>query len=108
MISTNIQLRRKTYTLRFTSKHIVCDEISSMIETGIIQHSDPPYSSPIVLVNKQDGSIRFCINFRSLNAIAIGDACSISDQDVIISKCVMPIFFTKLEMKKWLLAYWHR
>ena len=35
----------------------------------IIEYANEGYTSPVVLVKKIDGSIRFCINYRSLNEI---------------------------------------
>ena len=74
-----------------------------MLLNDVIERSDSPYSSPIVLVKKKDGSIRFCIDFRKLNAITIGDACPIPDHDHIMLKMHKAIFFTKLDMTK---GYW--
>ena len=36
------------------------DEIREMLDKGVIETSDSPWSSPIVLVKKKDGSIHFC------------------------------------------------
>ena len=55
-------------------KQIIEDEIDSMLEKDIIQPSTSPWSSPILLVTKRDGSIRFCIDYRRLNAVTVKDA----------------------------------
>ena len=35
------------------------DEIRKILDKGVIETSDSPWSSPIVLVKKKDGSFRF-------------------------------------------------
>ena len=37
-------------------------QIDELLDAGIITHSDTPYSSPILLVEKKDGSKRMCID----------------------------------------------
>ena len=41
--------------------------VKDLLHQGIIQHSDSPYSNPIVLVTKKNGSIRPCLDCRTLN-----------------------------------------
>ena len=45
-----------------------------MLETGVIVSSKSPFSSPIVMVPKKDGTNRMCIHYRKINEITVEDA----------------------------------
>jgi len=49
-------------------------EIEEMKRQGVIEESNSPWVSPAVIVKKKDGSIRFCVDFRKLNAITKKDS----------------------------------
>ena len=55
-------------------QEIVRQEVETMLEKGIIEPCDGPWSSPIVLAKKKDGSLRFCIDYRKLNEATLKDA----------------------------------
>ena len=61
------------------------DEIlDEMIETGVIEPSNSSWASPVCLVKKKDGTFRFCIDYRRVNAVSQKDAYPIPDiQDAL-------------------------
>ena len=50
------------------------EQLKEMLEEGIVRPSSSPWASPVVMVKKKNGTLRFCINFRKLNDITIKDA----------------------------------
>ena len=45
-----------------------------MLDAGVIRPSNSPWCNAIVLVRKKDRSLRFCIDFRRLNALTVKDS----------------------------------
>ena len=52
--------------------------IQEMLDIGAIRKSHSPWASAVVLVQKRDGGLRFCIDLRKLNEWTIKDAYSLS------------------------------
>ena len=45
------------------------NQLAKMQTEGIIQPSESPSASSVVLVRKRDGSLCFCVNYQGLNAV---------------------------------------
>ena len=102
-LTCNKPIKLKPYPLPLASHDIVAREVESMLQMNIIQESSSPYAAPIVLVKKKDGKNRFCIDYRKLNTITVGNATPIPDPDHMFSKLHLAKFFTKIDLTK---GYW--
>ena len=48
--------------------------IAEMLDKDVIQPSNSPWASPVVLVRKKDGTSRFCVDYRKVNSVTRKDA----------------------------------
>ena len=99
-LTSDVPIRRKMYNLPFSSKEVVEKEIQVMLDLETIEPSKSPYSSPVVLVRKKDGSCRFCIDFRGLNKITVFDAEPIPNVEDLFVRLAHSRFFTKIDLAK--------
>ena len=81
----------------------VKNHLKEMIEVGAIRKSNSPWASAVVLVRKKDGSLRFCIDLRKLNAHTIKDAYSLTHIDETLDCLSGATIFTSLDLKS---VYW--
>ncbi len=74
-----------------------------MEKEGTIMKSSGPWCSPIVLVRKKDGTIRFCVDYRKLNDVTNKDAYPLPRIDDILDALRGAKYFCSIDLAS---GYW--
>ena len=78
-------------------------EVKEMLEADIIELSSSPSSSGFVTVTKPDGTLRFCGDFRKLNAVTVTDAFPLTRIQDVLDRLSGSEWFTLIDFKS---GYW--
>ena len=101
--TTEVPIYRYPYRKSISERNIINAEVDKMLKAGVIQPYTSPWSSPVVMIPKDDGTLRFCIDYRELNKITIPDPYPMPRIDDIFDRLQGSKYFTKLDMKS---GYW--
>ena len=99
----NRPIQQHPYPSAWKAREVIQDQVNEMLNYGVIEHSNSPWASPIVLVKKKDGSWRFSVNYRKLNAVTSKDVNPLPRIDDVLSKLEGSHFFSLMDL---LMGYW--
>ena len=78
-------------------------QLDKLLQQGLIEPGDGPWSSPVVLVRKKDQSFRFCLDYRALNDVTDKDAYPLPRIDDSLDALAGSTLFSTLDLTS---GYW--
>ena len=104
-INTNgaAPIRQSPRRLPLAKREAATKAIDEMSKQGVIEPSASPWSSPVVLVKKKDGSLRFCVDYRKLNDVTLKDSYPLPRIDDSVEALSGAKWFSTLDLKS---GYW--
>ena len=87
--------RQSTEELKAMKEYLIDN-----LDKGFIVASNYPFASPVLFVSKPNGSLRFCIDYRKLNALTRNDPYPLPRIDELFTRVTKAKVFTKLDIRQ--------
>jgi len=82
---------------------IIDQHVEDMLKNDVVEPAASPWSSNVVLVRKQDGGLRFCIDYRRLNEVTYKDSYPLPRTDSCLQSLGGSHYFSTLDLRS---GYW--
>lgn len=96
-------IKQRYYPRNPAMQAILNEEVDELLRLDRIEPSFSPYSSPVVLVRKKQGTWRMCIDFRQINAAAEPDAYPLPQINSILDQLREAKYISTIDLKN---GYW--
>ena len=87
----------------FAVREEIARSVREMQDANVIQPSNSPWASPVVLVRKKDGTLCFCVDYRGLNSVTKLDKFPLPRIDDLLDQLGRSRYFTTLDLAS---GYW--
>ncbi|KAJ0391696.1 hypothetical protein P43SY_010532 [Pythium insidiosum] len=84
-------------------KVVIDRHVEEMLKAGVIEMGNGPWCFPVVLVKKKDGSVRFCVDYRALNAVTAKDVYPLPRIDETVEALGGATLFSTMDL---MAGYW--
>lgn len=91
------------YNSTLKPQEIIDTQVGRMMENDVVEPLQSPFTAPVVLIQKPDGTWRFCVDYRKLNTITIRDTYPLSQIEDALSRLEGSKDFSIMDMQS---VYW--
>lgn len=102
-VGSTTPIKQRYHFVSPAIQSILNAEVDSMLERGVIEESRSAWSSPVLVVKKANGKMRFCLDCRAVNKMTIKDAYPMPIIDGIFASLHETVFISSIDLKD---AFW--
>ena len=92
-------IHSRPYRVPYAHKEEVKRQIQELVVDNIIEPTNSPWASPILLVKKKDGSMRLCCDFRRLNAVTTFSVFPLPNMEAILDQLARARYYSTMDMQ---------
>ncbi|MCO5610830.1 hypothetical protein L7F22_065072 [Adiantum nelumboides] len=87
------------YRVSQAQQEEIIRQVNELVEKGMVRPSSSPFCSPVLLVQKKDGTYRMCVDYRALNRITIKNRFPLPRVEDLFDKLQGSTYFSRIDLK---------
>ena len=87
------------YRVSQAQQEEIMRQVNELVEKGMVRSSSSPFCSPVLLVQKKDGTYRMCVDYRALNRITIKNRFPVPRIEDLFDKLQGSSYFSRIDLK---------
>ena len=92
-------IAKRLYRMAPTELAELKTQIAELQQKGFIHPSSSPWGAPVLFVTKKDGSMKMCIDYRSLNEVTIKNKYPLPRIDDLFDQLQGAQYFSKIDLR---------
>ncbi|GFS69878.1 hypothetical protein TNCV_3101811 [Trichonephila clavipes] len=80
-------------------KEILKEQIEELLRQNIIEECESHYATPVVLVPKQNGKVRLCVDYRKLKSVTKVDTYPLPRMDDLLNEATLTSYMSTIDLQ---------
>ncbi|MCO5613485.1 hypothetical protein L7F22_067762 [Adiantum nelumboides] len=99
LIPRSSPLNKPPHRVSQAQQEEIMRQVNELVEKGMVRPSSSLFCSPVLLVQKKDGTYRMCVDYRALNRITIKNRFPVPRVEHLFDKLQGSTYFSRIDLK---------